>query len=264
MGSLAGLRTALAFLTVLRVAPREVGVEADAGWLGWAPVVGLGLGGAAAALLACLRGLSADPYQQLLASALVIGALALATGGLHLDGLADTADGLGAAGSGAPEGGLAAMRDPHLGAFGASALALVLLVEVSALWQAVTVERGTIALLVAVTTGRLALLWGTRQGLRPARLDGLGSSVIGRTPVVVAVLATAIVLVLATAGGALNDGSGVAGAGHAGLACLGGLGAAIAVRRRAERRLGGVTGDVLGAMVEAATATVLVVMAYSL
>lgn len=262
MGSLGGLRHALAFLTVARVGPRE-GSDDRAGWLGWAPLVGLGLGGAAAVLLGALRGLSPDPYQQLLGSALVIAALAAATRGLHLDGLADTADGLGAAGAG-PERGLAAMRDPHLGAFGAGALLLVLLVQVAALWQCVTLERGSVAITTAVMTGRVALLWGTRAGVLPARGDGLGTTVVGRTPAGAVVIGTAITLVLAAAAGTIDDHAGAHGAAHGAVAVITGLGAAVALRRRAERRLGGVTGDVLGAMVEVATAAVLVVLAYDI
>ena len=263
MGSLAGLRSALAFLTVLRVAPHDGGAADGAGWIGWAPVVGLGLGGAAAALLAAVRGLSEDPYQQLLGSALVIAALAVVTRGLHLDGLADTADGLGAAGSGADRG-LAAMRDPGLGAFGASALMLVLLVDVTALWQTITVERGSVAIAAAVMTGRVALLWGTRAGVAPARTDGLGSSLIGRTPPSAALIATAVTAALAAAAGDVDDGGGLHGSAHAAIAVLAGIATAVALRRRAQRRLGGVTGDVLGAMAEVATAAVLVVMAYDI
>ncbi|MDX6275363.1 MAG: adenosylcobinamide-GDP ribazoletransferase [Frankiales bacterium] len=257
-----GLRTALGLLTVIPVRPRDE-YDDDPSWLASAPLVGLGLGLLAATLLAALRGLSADRYQQLLASALVIGFLAMVTRGLHLDGLADTADGLGAASSGR-ETGLAAMRDPHTGAFGVTAIGMVLLVDTFALWQDVVLERGTVSIVTAVTVGRCALLWGARRGVPSARSEGLGAGVVGSVPPSVAALASAALVVLCSAAGAIDDNRGYHEAAHVAIAAVVGLAAAIAVRVQAVRRLGGVTGDVLGAMVEVATAAVLVVMAYDI
>ncbi|MDQ4092989.1 MAG: adenosylcobinamide-GDP ribazoletransferase, partial [Actinomycetota bacterium] len=87
-----GLRLAVSWLTVLPVgAPVEVDRAVARHALYWAPVVGAGLGAAAVGMLAALSALGAPP---LLSGLAVVAALACLTRGMHLDGLADTADGL--------------------------------------------------------------------------------------------------------------------------------------------------------------------------
>jgi adenosylcobinamide-GDP ribazoletransferase len=228
MGRLDGLRAAVGSLTALPVGRSEDGPSQA--WVGAVPLVGLGLGVTSAVLLAGLRGLSADRYQVLLASALVISFLALATRGIHLLGL------------------------PPLVA------TLLVLVQTTALWQAVIVERGTVAIVSAVATGRCALLWAARTGVPVADRDGPLGAVLGTVRPRVAVLGSVAVLLVCAAAGAVDDHRGAGGAAHVGFAVVVGLAAAIAVRRR----LGAVTPAVLGAMVEAATAAVLVVMAYDI
>jgi adenosylcobinamide-GDP ribazoletransferase len=203
-----------------------------------APLVGVALGASAAGALAGLLRLGATP---LLAAALAVGGLALATRGLHLDGLADTADGLGSAA--APDRALAVMRSPEVGAFGVATLILVLLAEVAALAQLVA-GRHWLAATAGVAVGRVAICWGCRRGLPAARADGLGALVAGTVPLPVCLLWT----LLAGAAGAAAVDLPVAGV----AAVLTAVAVAVGLVGHARRRLGGMTGDVLGAACEAA------------
>jgi adenosylcobinamide-GDP ribazoletransferase len=228
--------------------------------MAWAPAVGLLLGViASAVLLLADHPLGAGP---LTASGLAVGSLALLTRGLHLDGLADLADGL-ASGKPAPAA-LDIMRRSDIGPLGVVTLVLTLLLQVAALSQAESAGhgRGPTALIAAVVTGRLALTWACRRGVPAARPDGLGALVAGSVRPVVPAMATAVTLAAAAAAVAIS--AAVAG-GQLGwtlpLAVAAGLAAAFAVQRHAVRRLGGITGDVLGALTEIATTVTLVVAA---
>ena len=134
--------------------------------MAWAPAVGLLLGVIASAVLFLAdHPLGAGP---LTASGLAVGSLALLTRGLHLDGLADLADGL-ASGKPAPAA-LDIMRRSDIGPLGVVTLVLTLLLQVAALSQAESAGhgRGPAALIAAVVTGRL----GTDLGLPPGRARG--------------------------------------------------------------------------------------------
>jgi adenosylcobinamide-GDP ribazoletransferase len=233
---------------------------AAAAAMAWAPAVGLLLGLAAAAvLLLADHPLGAGP---LTASVLAVGSLALLTRGLHLDGLADLADGL-ASGKPAPAA-LDIMRRSDIGALGAVTLVLTLLLQVAALSQAESAGRGRgpAALIAAVVTGRLAITWACRRGVLAARPDGLGAVFAGSVRPAVAAAASAVTLAAAAAAVAIS--ATVAG-GALGwtlpLAVAAGLGVALGVQRHAVRRLGGITGDVLGALAEIAVTVTLVVAA---
>jgi adenosylcobinamide-GDP ribazoletransferase len=228
--------------------------------MAWAPAVGLLLGViASAVLLLADRPLGAGP---LTASGLAVGSLALLTRGLHLDGLADLADGL-ASGKPAPAA-LDIMRRSDIGPLGVVTLVLTLLLQVAALSQAESAGhgRGPAALIAAVVTGRLALTWACRRGVPAARPDGLGAMVAGLVRPVVPAVATAVTLAAAAAAVAI---SAAQAGGQLGwtlpLAVAAGLAVAFAVQRHAVRRLGGITGDVLGALAEIATTVTLVVAA---
>jgi adenosylcobinamide-GDP ribazoletransferase len=228
--------------------------------MAWAPAVGLLLGViASAVLLLADHPLGAGP---LTASGLAVASLALLTRGLHLDGLADLADGL-ASGKAAPAA-LDIMRRSDIGPLGVVTLVLTLLVQVAALSQAASAGhgRGPAALIAAVVTGRLALTWACRRGVPAARPDGLGALVAGSVRPVVPAAATAATLAAAAAAVAI---SATVTGGALGwtlpLAVAAGLAAAFAVQRHAVRRLGGITGDVLGALAEIAATVTLVVAA---
>jgi adenosylcobinamide-GDP ribazoletransferase len=229
--------------------------------MAWAPAVGLILGGAAAAVAAGAdRLLHAGP---LLAAALAIATLALLTRGLHLDGLADLADGLGS-GKPAPAA-LEIMKRSDIGPFGVAALVLTLLVQVAALAQAqarggaAASAHGSAALVAATVTGRLAITWACRRTVPAARPHGLGALVAGTLPAAVPATLTVVALGLAAlCGWLLGAGSG-AWLLPTGIAA--GLAASFALTRHAVRRFGGITGDVLGALAELATTVCLIVTA---
>jgi len=228
--------------------------------MAWAPAVGLLLGIAAGVVL-----LIADHLLgtgSLTAAGLAVASLALLSRGLHLDGLADLADGLG---SGKPAAGaLEVMRRSDIGPFGTVTLILTLLIQVAALSHAEATGpgRGAAALITAVVTGRLAITWACRPGVAPARPDGLGALVAGsvRAPVGAAVT----VAVLGAAVAAVTVSAAVTGeplGWTLPLAVITGLSAGFILQRHAVRRLGGITGDVLGALAEVATTVALLVAA---
>ena len=246
----AAARFALSFLTVLPVPAGRVDREVAGLALALAPAVGALLGLFAGALGALAAALGAGP---LLVAVLVVGALAGLTRALHLDGLADTADGLGSARP--PAEALDVMRRSDIGPFGVVTLVLVLLTQVAALASLADSIRLVLGLAVAAATGRLAACLACRPGVPPARLDGLGALVAGAVPWPLQALASAsVVLPVATLALVL---------GWLGLlaAVPAGLLAAYALQRRAVRRLGGTTGDVFGALIETATTAAFVVLA---
>ena len=252
-----GLRLALTTLTVLPVrGPAVVDRRTAGAAMAYAPLVGLLIGFGAALVLRGLRALSPG---DLLPAALTVATLALLTRGLHLDGLADTADGLASA---LPaERARQVMKSPEVGALGAVTVVLALGVQVVALAQSAGQHRGTLAVLTAAVASRLAVTVACTPGTPAAAPTGLGALVSGTVrPTVAATLAAASALVL----GPLAVLDGDVAPGHVLLAGGAGLLAARVLRRHAVRRLGGITGDVLGALVEVTTTVVLVVMALQL
>jgi adenosylcobinamide-GDP ribazoletransferase len=252
-------------VTLLTVFPGGAAVlDPDRGTAGaamaWAPGVGLLLGVVAAAvLLAADHPLGLGP---LTAAVLAVAALALLTRGLHLDGLADLADGLG---SGKPgPAALDIMRRSDIGPIGTVTVVLALLVQVAALSHAEASGggRGPAALIAAVVTGRLAITWACRRGVPAARPDGLGALVAGTVrpaipaAITLGVLAAAVAAVVISAE-ALGKPLGWT----LPLAVVAGLAAGFGLERRAVRRLSGITGDVLGALAEVAATVALVVAA---
>lgn len=245
MNLLDGPRLALGLLTVLPAGAVRTDRRTARDAVLVAPLVGLLLGAVAWLVGAVVQLAGAGPLLSATAS---VGALAFATRGLHLDGLADLADGLG---SGRPaEAALAVMRRSDAGPFGVITLVLVLLTQVAALEQAWQSGHAFAALLLSCATGRLALVWACRSSVPAARPDGLGALVAGTVPVPAAVGTTGLLLLVGGIVGGLTAGPGAAAAGAG--AVLAGTVGALLLLRRAVHRLGGVTGDVLGAAVETA------------
>lgn len=236
------IRMAVGTLTVLPVrAPAVDRVTAGRAMV-LAPAVGLLLWLPVAALLQVADDAGLSP---LLTAALSIGVLALLTRAMHLDGLADTADGLG---SGRPAlEALEVMRRGDVGPFGAVTLLLTLLVQVTALGQLVATGGDAIGVGAALVVSRLALPLACLRGVPAARRDGLGSAVAGSVPRPLALVAVA----LAFAPGLVLVGLGFAVGLEVVVVAPLGLLAGLAVGWRAVHRLGGITGDVLGAVVEA-------------
>ncbi|MGW0421031.1 adenosylcobinamide-GDP ribazoletransferase [Streptomyces sp. NPDC003015] len=249
-----GLRFAFGTLSVLPVKVTRWDREAARAGMLCAPLVGLvlGCGAAAVGLLLLLLGVSAP-----LAAVATVAVPAVLTRGLHLDGLADTADGLG---SGKPaEDALRIMKQSDIGPFGVITLVLVLLAQVAALSQMYgdSWARGATAAVVSATAARLALTLAARAGVPPARPEGLGAAVAGVVPVRGAVVTAAAVTLGAAAAGALF---GLYDVVRAVLAVAAAVGVAELVLRHCTRRFGGVTGDVFGGLAETAATTVLVVL----
>jgi adenosylcobinamide-GDP ribazoletransferase len=255
-----GLRLSVTLLTILPWPVRYAATEptpAEAGEaMAWAPGVGALLGGLAAFILWISNGpLGLGP---LLGAVLAVGSLAALTRGLHLDGLADLADGLG---SGKPaDAALEIMRKSDIGPMGVVTLAFTVLLQVAALARASSVSswRGVAALVVAVVTGRLAVTWACRPSVPAARPSGLGALVAGRVPVAVAAAITGVVAVLTILAAVLWS---PALPWTLPVAVVCGLAGAYVLSRHAVRRLGGITGDVLGALAEVGATVALLVAA---
>ncbi|MEO3857736.1 adenosylcobinamide-GDP ribazoletransferase, partial [Acrocarpospora sp. B8E8] len=190
--------------------------------------------------------------EGVLAGVVAVAGLAWGTRGLHLDGLADLADGLGSGKEGA--GALEVMKRSDIGPFGVVAVVLNVLLQVGALAQLGSRE-GAVVLGVACVAGRLAVTWACREGVPSAREDGLGALVAGTVGWFGAMTATAITVGLTFL--AMSRDGWI----YLLIAVGSGLIVAWGVRRRAVRRLGGITGDVLGSLVEVTTTTVLVTAA---
>jgi len=235
---------AFRFLTIVPVPGREAmgpGALGRAGW--WFPLVGLMLG----AVLALLDRVVDRLFPPLLSSLLVVSAWKVATGGIHLDGLADCLDGL--AGPDV-ESRLAIIRDSRIGVFGAAGLVLCFLLALTALAELPSPAR-TAALLLAPVVGRLApLLVGA--WFRPASPHrGVGADFLGAVsrwagPVHLGIAAGLAAALLGT-GGLLVVAAAIIGA--------------LAWSAFMAWRLRGVTGDVLGASVELAELGVLLTTA---
>jgi adenosylcobinamide-GDP ribazoletransferase len=234
------LRVALGFLTRL-----PAGGTGAAGSLSRAtrvyPVIGLGVGlaGGAAFWLAGALGL-----PPLVAGLIAVAATMLLTGALHEDGLADTADGFGGGDGRARK--LEIMRDSRTGTYGVAALALSIAIRGAALGALATPAAVFLALATAHAVSR-ACLPAAMTTLPPARASGLAAATGRPEPG-----DAGVALALAAAVALLAQGFGP------GLAALlaGALSAAL-VAWLARRQVGGYTGDVLGAMQQAAEVAVL-------
>jgi adenosylcobinamide-GDP ribazoletransferase len=227
------LLTATGFLTRLPVRRERSlrGAELSAAAVLF-PLVGAALGGLIGGVALAL----AQALPALLAATLAVALELALTGALHVDGLADSADGL--AGRD-PKRSLAIMRDHSLGTYGASALALDLLAKVTAL-GALAGSGAVLPVVAAFAVSRAAPL--PLAAVLPYAREGAGT---GR-------LLAEHLGARGTAGGvALAAGIAVATTGVQALgmlACLAIVGATVG--RLARRRLGGVTGDVMGAAIE--------------
>ncbi len=231
------LAAALRFLTRI-----PVGEESGAPSFGAAafPVVGLLLGAGALAVDAILA-LMLPPVRHVG----VVTFWVLVTGGLHHDGLADTADALGGSDR---EQRLRIMRESTIGVFGVLAVVLAIAAKLAAL----AALGGGLGLVLAPVIGRWTMLVSA-LGMPPARSGGLGADFVKTLEAAPVQAATLITIAAAAALGGL--------AGFA--ACLAAGCVAAGARRLSLARFGGVTGDVLGAAGEIGETLALVVLASS-
>jgi adenosylcobinamide-GDP ribazoletransferase len=224
---------AVGLLTIAPVPTTAAGSRSLRHAIAFFPIVGLLLGAATAALDSLLRLVFPIPV----ATVVDLAFLAIASGGLHLDGLADATDGLFAVGD--RERRLAAMRDSRTGAFGAVSVALVLLLEFAALSGVAPGDRAP-ALILAATLSRWAMslaVWA----FAAARALGLGAAFAREVTVVDIVIASATMgVIVGAVAPVLVGGTGVLVAG----------GLALGVGSFAVARVGGLTGDVYGAIGE--------------
>lgn len=241
-----GVRSLGLAVTYLTIAPlpvqRVVGGEALGRAAPWFPVVGLGIG----AVVMAADAVGTRVFSALLATLLTVTLWKVVTGGLHLDGLADCLDGLVGAD---PAQRLAIMHDSRVGAFGVVGLILFLMLEIAALVELDPAVRWR-ALLVAPVVGR-AMPPLIARALAPARADGQGATFRAGLSTGGVLVALGIAVVAAGAGLGLGGGLALLAAGLAAL----GLAWFLA------RRLGGITGDVLGASVEVGELVVLLSVA---
>jgi adenosylcobinamide-GDP ribazoletransferase len=221
---------AVAFLTRLPVKVGEVREQELGAATACFPLVGFGIG----VLSLAVYTLGLPRLGGWLSGFLVLVLSALVSGGLHLDGLADFFDALGG-GRGERQRMLAIMRDPHVGAHGASALVLLFAGKLCALAE---LSRPSLALLGAPAVARLGAVWLMRLFPR-ARQDGLGHSVGQQVSQRHALIASAF-----TAAGLLFFVPAVLAPLIASLLTV------VLIGKYASSRLGGLTGDIYGAAIE--------------
>lgn len=234
-----GLVAALRYLTVVQVGASRPHDRAAPGKAApWFPLVGAGLG----LILIATERLTSLLFPSLLTALLTVTVWKLLTGGLHLDGLADCLDGLPGLD---PEHRLRIMRDSRIGAFGAIGLILFLLLEIAAVSELAGATRWR-ALLVAPVVARAMPPLLSRL-FPPARPEGHAAAFREGLSPLAAPVALGVALVIAVLA----------------LGALGAIALAAAtlvtagLARFFSRRLGGITGDVLGAAVETAELTTL-------
>ena len=214
----------------------------------WFPLVGGMLG----AIYVGAAKLVGPSFPPLITAVLICALDALITGAMHFDGLADTADGFG--GGRTTEDVLRIMRDHAIGSYGACALFLAFALKIAALATLVNSAKALPALLLAPALGRWTAVFSSAIAgyARPEQDDGpksVGSPTryIGRVELIVASLITAaFAFPRPWRGGTVWVLAAVA------------VGAWTA---RSRRRIGGVTGDTLGAGIEMTECLVLIVYA---
>jgi adenosylcobinamide-GDP ribazoletransferase len=234
------LFTALGFLTTIPGLPHaSFGIEELGKAAFWFPLVGTLIG----AVMALIQMVLVRFFSLQISAILSVAAWVFLTGGLHLDGLADSYDGL--INSSGPERRLEIMKDPRLGTFGAVGLILTIALKISAL-AVLPINISWLVIPLAASTARWLLLWSAYQpAARPGGIGAVFKHGIERLDVFIAAIIPLGLMFLA----------GWRGVAAFLLGCLSALG----IFRLARIRLGGVTGDILGFMVETVEVVILLV-----
>jgi adenosylcobinamide-GDP ribazoletransferase len=185
---------------------------------------------------------------------LVVGGLALGSRSLHLDGLADTVDGLGSGWS--AERSLMVMRRGDVGPMGVVALIVVLGLQATMIGQLIQDLTGALLVGVVVCCSRAALSLTCVRGVPAAREDGLGVAVAGSVPRAAAAGCWLAVLLIISVTAWLSGHHPASGV----LATVAAALVVAALVHRCVHRLGGVSGDVMGAAIEVAFTVMITVM----
>jgi len=244
-----GLRLAFGTLTAIRVpAPARVDRRVAGIAMAIAPLTQLPM---VFALLLWGWAVRQGPVPAGVAAAATLVALTLATRGMHLDGLADTADGLSASYDRAKA--LEVMHRGNIGPSGVAAVVLVLMVDAAGLATLLTTGPGVVLACVSIVASRHLLAWGCSVGVPSARADGLGATVAGTVQRPVVGVGFVLLLGVSALASSWSGSPWWAGTVVVGSAMLGG----VLVIQRASSRFGGITGDVLGAVIEVSFAAAL-------
>jgi adenosylcobinamide-GDP ribazoletransferase len=238
------IRLAAAFLTILPVGPAEAASPADvAASFGWFPLVGFGIGIG----LFIVDWMLSPIFGHAMRAVLIVLLLTVVTGGLHLDGVADTADALGARSD--RNRALEILRDSHIGSFGTLALIFIISLKALAIAGAGGGHRHA-AIYMAPGLGRWAMV-AIASSLDYLRAEGAGAAMLSRdrrrnlkiaTITAVVMLAPLVMF-------------------HALRACVIAAVATLAMRSFYRRWMGGVTGDLIGAAGEIVETAVLIAIA---
>jgi len=238
------LLTAIQFLTILPVRLNSNPSDQEVGRsLIYYPVVGF-IVGALLVLFAAIL----EEAPVMIVSALLLSAWVILTGGLHLDGLADCADAM-VGGLGDKQKTLDILKDPYCGPAGVIGIVLVLLIKFVAL--VTVVEKGGIApLLITPVVSRtvIPILFFTTSYVRP---NGLGSIIASQRPDRLVILVSCLVISLVIM---FIESSGL-------VLILIAVCVLTIFRAWALRRIGGITGDVAGALIEILEVVILVLFA---
>ena len=248
------LHAAVSVFTIVPVPPVEIDRDTARRAALALPWVGLLLGSVAAVLAGGVRALNGG---SLLAGVLALTLLSVITGAMHLDGLADTADGFGSRRP--PDEALTIMKRSDIGPMGVATLVLVLLVDVAALSSPHLDGPKLLAAVACLPmVGRVAVLTGTGRWAPNARPGGFGALFSGVTSGRGWVLSASGVLVVSVLAGGWA--SGLRGALAFAVAPLLSWLVGWAAQRRLVRRFGGLTGDLLGALIEVTQLVFVVVL----
>lgn len=235
------LNVALGFLTIISFGKNPFSELREVGKAAWAfPVVGLLLG----SVLALIYFLFEPFLPPGVVALIVVGSWIFLTGGLHLDGWTDCWDAFGA--SVTKERRREILKDSRLGAFGAMALFLILGLKIACLASGLVSYA---ELMLAAVTGRSLLIAGFKNygSMNPGMASSFASGVDSSTYMCVWVLTLPVVLMC-----------GLVGIAAFLAACVG----VIFFRRFAEKKLGFINGDVLGASCELSETLVLIVASW--
>ncbi|HUY27597.1 MAG TPA: adenosylcobinamide-GDP ribazoletransferase [Candidatus Binataceae bacterium] len=244
-GLFAELRIAASFLTILPILPRgRIDDEQVAASFGWFPLIGFALGVA----LCVADAILAHFFDLTLRSILIVLSITIVTGALHLDGLADTADALGAGRDRTRA--LEILRDSRIGTYGTAAIFFSLALKIVALATLAGARRYA-AIFAALGLSRWATV-AVAERLPYLRAQGAGSAMLadGRAPRNLWI--ASLTVMAATAPLVSRPMLGAA---------LAAIAITVAVRAFYRRWLGGVTGDLIGACGEIVEIAVLIAFA---